>query len=308
VLTDTRLSESRLQEELLRFRDVIHPSIAGRVHFLMGRPAGKSASSAAKLAFSGSLPQQPAGFDTWLGQLVATERLAGQAPQKSARQRVIAALAQLRLCNHPPVTIKRLQEICGVSYPTVASVLQELATKGWLQDTGERGVRLRPLSAGEWMDLARDHSKQRRAAFFTDPTGQASPEQLARRLQRLQGAGKLRQGVRIGGVMGATHHFPALDITAAPRLDLSVDGDPLAVASLLDAGLVPKTQDKQHAVLAVHVNLDPWGSGERTGPNAGPWAGELECLADLIEAGYEREAAEMAQDLASNTQRAGEPG
>jgi DNA-binding MarR family transcriptional regulator len=107
------------------------------------------------------------------------------------RQLVIAALAQLHLWNQPPVTVKHLQERCGVSYPTVAAVLKGLADKGWLEDSGERGVRLRHLTLSEWMDLAREHASQRKAYFFTDPTGQSLSDQLVKRLERLKKAGKL---------------------------------------------------------------------------------------------------------------------
>jgi len=42
----------------------------------------------------------------------------------------------------------------------------------------------------------------------------------------------------------------------------------------------------------VHASREP-----RAQPSA-RWAGELECLADLIEMGYTREAAEMAEQMA----------
>jgi hypothetical protein len=207
-------------------------------------------------------------------------------------------LAQLRLRNLAPVTIKRLQDVCGVSYPTVAAVLKELTQKGWLEETGERGVRLRPLTVGEWMELAQDHTRQRKAHLFTDPTGQRAPEPMARRLARLQGSNKLPRTVRIGGVLGATGHFPALDITAAPRLDISVDADPARIATMLDAGLQPKTRPEQRVALAVHVTRQPFGD-EPVSESQPPWASEFECLSDLIEMGYTREAAEMARHMES---------
>ena len=214
------------------------------------------------------------------------------------RQDVIAALAQLRLRNLAPVTIKHLQEVCDVSYPTVAAVLKELTQKGWLEDTGERGVRLRPLTVGEWMELAQDHARLRKSQLFTDSTGQSAPEQMARRLARLQASKKLPRSVRVGGVLGATGHFPALDITAAPRLDISVDADRARVVALIDAGLQPKTRPEQRVALAVHVTREPFG--DEPGPESEPrLASELECLADLIEMGYKREASEMARHMES---------
>jgi hypothetical protein len=293
VLVASRLSYSRLHDELHKLREVVHPGIADRIHFLVD----KSDASRNVVAFSGSLEDASSDFYTWLENLVAAERLRGHRPQLPPRQMVVAALAQLRLWNHPPVTVKYLQEACRVSYPTVATALKDLAEKGWLEDSGERGVRLRHLTIAEWMELARDHSKQRRVHLFTDPTGQISPEQMVKRLTRLQSANKLPRSVRIGGVLGASRHFPELDITAAPRLDLSVDADPVQVAEMLDAGLRLKTGPEQRIALAVHVTRDPWVITD-AGPEAqNQCAGELECLADLIEMGFTREASELAHHM-----------
>jgi DNA-binding MarR family transcriptional regulator len=293
VLVESRLSDGRLQEEIHSFRAVIHPEIAHRVHFLVDKGSSKNN----KPAFSGSLQNAPSEFYEWLGEWVANEPLSGRAPRLAPRQLVAAALAQLRLHNQPPVTIKNLQETCGVSYPTVAAVLKGLAEKGMLEVSGERGVRLRHLTSGEWMELAREHAKQRRALLFTDPTGHASPEQLAKRLTRLRGKKPILRNARIGGVMGASNHFPELDIAAAPRLDLSAETDPAGVAAALDAGLVAKTRPDQRVALAVHLTRDPRAI-THTSPEISPqWAGELECLADLIEMGFTREAAEMAHHM-----------
>lgn len=276
VIVDSRLSAARLQEELDRLRSVLRPQIGERIHWLTD---------------PGAAGHRPEAFRAWLAERIATERARGKAPSLPPRQIVIAALAQLRLRDEPPVTVKRLQEMSGASYPTVAAVLKELTDKGWLEESHERGVRLRPLTAREWMDLAREHARLRTVQWFTDPTGLASPDQLAKRLAHLQESGELLRSIRIGGVLGAAQHFPALDITAAARLDVSTDADAAHLASMLDAGLRPKTRPEQRVVLAVHASREP-----RPQPPA-RWAGELECLADLIEMGYTREAAEMAEQM-----------
>lgn len=302
VLVDTRLSQGRLQEELQRLRGVLHPEIADSVHFLVG----KGVRGHDRVMFSGSFDNVSNDFRAWLEALVTTERLHSHTPQLPARQVVVATLAQLRLWNQPPVTLKHLQQTCGVSYPTVATVLKELTDKGWLENSDERGVRLRHLTVGEWMELARDHAKQRKVHLFIDPTGQSSPEQLAKRLARLQSANKLPRSVRIGGVLGAARHFPALDITAAPQLNLTVEADPIRVAEMLDAGLRPKTRAEQRIALAVHVARDPWVITDKGTTTQGTWAGELECLADLIEMGFVREASEMAHHM-ELTNKNGDP-
>jgi hypothetical protein len=287
VITDTKLSFTRLRDELKQFREVMHPEIAPRIHFLIDQGEHLVGSN----RFAGSLLDVSVEFFGWLALHMAKSSHSHSSHQLSARQTVRVAMAQLRLRNAPPVTVKYLQSLCKVSYPTVSETLKEFAASGLLLDEGDRGVSLRHLSMAEWMDLARDHAKQRKSFSFVDATGFATPQQLANRIHELKVAGILREPVRIGGVMGAAHHFPQVDITAASRLDLSVDADPTQIAALIDAGLKPKVRSDQKAVLVLHVTHEPTLDSTES-PN--PWANELECLADLIEMSYTREATEMA--------------
>lgn len=301
VLVDSRLSDNRLRDELQQLTEVIRPEIAKRIHYLIANGDADRDT----LAFTGSLAEAPSEFYSWLRAQGATVRPRDYGVQLPRRQRVIAALAQFRLRNLAPVAVKHLQDVCGVSYPTAVAVLNEINRKGWLEESSEPGVRLRPLTVGEWIELGRDHARERPSQLFTDPTSQSTPEQMARRLARLQATDKLPPSVRVGGVLGATGHFPALDITAAPRLDISLDAEPTRVAALLDAGLEPKTRPEQRVALAVHVTREPFSHD--TEPEArSPWAGELECLADLLEMGYAREACEFARHMES-INKAGRP-
>lgn len=146
VLVESRLSASRLQEEMRGFRAVIHPKIANRVNFLLAKGSPKDKRAA---AFSGSMQSVPGEFGEWLGELVANVPTGGHAPQLAPRQLVVAALAQLRLWSLPPVTVKSLQEACRVSYPTVAAVL-----KGIGRERHARGVWSAGRSA-QALDLGR---------------------------------------------------------------------------------------------------------------------------------------------------------
>ena len=138
--------------------------------------------------------------------------------------------------------------------------------------------------------------------WFTDPTGLDSLEQTVQRLDRLNNSGDLPESIRIGGVLGAAQHFPDLDITAAPQLELSTEADAAFVARMIDADLQLKMRAEQRVALAVHASREPWVRGGDGRTDDGPqpperWAGELECLADLTEMGFSREAAEMAEQM-----------
>ena len=72
---------------------------------------------------------------------------------------------------------------------------------------------------------------------------------------------------------------------------------------MLDAGLEPKSKPEQRIALAVHVTRDPWVILDMTKESHGQWAGELECLADLTEMGFTREAVEMAHHMEQTNKR-----
>lgn len=292
VLTGSKLSGSRLADELRMFRAIVRPSVAPRVHVLQSAPEG---------AFVGSFQPAPQ-FSRWLHRVLGSEIPADRSPRRGQRQAVVATLVQHLLWGTGPVTLKWLQDICKVSYPTVAAALNELDALGALERSSGRGVSLRPLMIAQWMEIARGHAAKRKAVGFVDPTGLAVPAALARRLWRLQQQGKISGSVRVGGVLGASHHFAELDITAAPRLDLSFDGPAVDLVQKLDAALVAQADPRQRPVLVVHQTLAPWLLGSDRDERR-RWAPELDCLADLIEQGLTREAAEMARDLTGAAKR-----
>lgn len=290
ALTGTRLSYNRMISELNLFRRMVHPDYADRVHLLMQAPSGD---------FVGPTQDLPKPFLIYLSELLTRETQASHRPLLPARQAVVATLVAHRLwdADAAPLTVKRIQQLCQVSYPTVAAALQELDAKGLLEATSERGVRLRRLTADELLQLAHDHAAKRKVVLFTDPSRLATPAGLAKRLFRLQTEGKVSPHVRVGGVLGASHHFPHLDVTGAARLDLSVDRLDPDLVKRLDAGLMEQTDKRDKPLLAVHLTFDPWVIEGKGAENEGRWASEFECLADLIEMGLSREAAEMANAM-----------
>lgn len=297
VLVKTRLSPARLSEELEQFRRVAHPAMAARINYLVA----SSTTAQQRPKVKGSLEFVSDDFQIWLQDLVEREEMHGvrTGPPMAQRHIVMASLARLRLHNVGPVTIKALQEYCGVSYPTVAALLGELRGAERLESEGSRGVALRALSVDELMELGREHSKRRQSVLFTDPTGFGSPERLRKQLERLQKLDKLPSSIMVGGVHGATWYFPELDITSAPRLDLSVSGSPTDIAKTLDAGLEIRSHAQQRVVLAVHVTFEPkWGTIADLSDL--PRANEIDCLADLIDLGYLREATEFASHIQNN--------
>lgn len=291
VLIDTKLSTTRLSDELKRFYCIARPDLAHRLEFLVRCESSRSAQH----GFEGSMEVSEA-FANWLRTLIESEARCGRSLPISARHAVVSTLVHLCLTQSAPITLRQLQEESSTSYPTTATVLNLLTEKGLLEDRRKRGIRLRSLGAAEWVDLAAEHARARKTVLFANPLGLSSPKKLALRLHDLQAQGRVPASVRVAGVLGAAHHYPLLDITASPRLDLSTDMDPDRLAQLLDAALCPIEKTPHiKPVLAVHVTRDP-GLITRL-PDGIHYASHFECLADLIELGYLAEAHEFARNM-----------
>jgi hypothetical protein len=159
---------------------------------------------------------------------------------------------------------------------------------------------LPPVTLAE-LRLAEEHALARRLVRYVDPTGEGRmPSALANRLQSLSQKGVVGR-VAISGVLGATRYFPNLDITAAPRLDVSVyDGD-VRFVSKLDAGLVVADDPKRKALVVLHLQRDCRPDELRAqAPDLGA---RLDCLADLEQMGLQAEAREFAHQLCKEAGR-----
>ena len=284
VLTQSKLSPKRLEEELERFRWLVRRDVGGRIELDRYEDIERGQSS--------SIIGHDPAFMLWITDLVSSE-ISGS---RVSRQAVISAMALLWLRGVGPMTTKSLQEKCGASYPTVAAAISELSKLDLIEQRSDRRVSLRYLPVDRWVQMVQKHAEGRKIHRYIDPTGQMrSPDALMARLFKLQQQG-IAQHVGVGGVLGAQRHFPDLDITASLRLDLSVyGGGDLEFVRRLDAALEPAADSRAKAHVIVHVTAEPASFLERD--NNGSWASEMECAADLIELGLVREAQEMFQAL-----------
>jgi hypothetical protein len=283
LLTKSRLTSKRLSEELARFRLVVRPALATRIMLAALDDAGQ---------LLGAIPQDNPELRDYLKTLVHQAQLAGV--DRVSRESVKSHLASLWLQGQAGQSLAALQRDTKASHPTVTAALADLDQQGQL-DTDRKGAMFREPTWDIWRRLAEAHAGKRTMVRFTDPSGLSrSVTDMAQRLQSLQKRG-IAKSVALGGVVGATHYYPALDITAPPRLDLSVfDGDTSFVRQL-DAGLVVSENKAAKAVLVVH--LTPGGERFVQATASGRVAPPLDCLADLWEIGLAAEAQDFALAL-----------
>jgi DNA-binding MarR family transcriptional regulator len=285
VVTQSKLSPNRLADEIDQFREVVRPDLAHRIHLLTTDEDGQ---------LRGSEYASDPEFNKWLMNLVAEEN-STIAPGRSNQQSVTSMLVQLSLRGCGPQTFKALQEACGASYPTVAATVKELSAHGFIEHQSDRRIVLKYLTPEAWLKIARAHGANRKVLRFVDPTGQArTPEAMAKRLFKLQDQGVAKH-VAVGGVLGAMHYFPDLDITASPRLDLTIYGQGTDFIQKLDAALALTSDPQAKAIVVVHLTPEPPRFIEQL--LGATWASELECIADLTEMGLTREVIEMVSDL-----------
>lgn len=294
VIADSRLSGARLRAELDRFRAIVRPDLAARLYLA-------AAKTGEVMYLDGESPETGQSFMKALFDAVREEGAAAGATRVT-RQQVKAALVERALCGLPPLTLADLRRQTGASYQTADAALIELQKLGVV--TGERDgpIVLHGLRPPALRKLADEHAGARKSVRFVDPTGNARmPSAMAHRLLSLRskrGASK----VAISGVLGATRYFPDLNITAAPRLDLSVyDGDQRFVAKL-DAGLLRTDDQNRKPALVLHMQRDC--RPPEIVDKEPELAARLDCLADLEDLDLQAEAEEFAYELYETARKA----
>tara|TARA_R110000850_G_scaffold187108_7_gene312971 strand:- start:1683 stop:2747 length:1065 start_codon:yes stop_codon:yes gene_type:complete len=193
-----------------------------------------------------------------------------------------------------PITSKELAAICDCTYPTVAASLRELDRH--IVRHSDRSVELEKFPKDAWFKLVASAEKIRSTHLYADRSGiPRSPEALMKRLERLN-----RYEVAVGGVVGARHYYPGLDLVGTPRVDLTVkrEGALPATSELIrkiDPALKP-AKPGETVALAVHYLHRKESFFVRTQKD---WqaADEIECLLDLHESRLEAQALEFQQYL-----------
>lgn len=289
VLVDAAITEERLRTEWQSARAVLKPGILKHLTICIaqeGRYLG--------------IPHDPSPEM----QRVLDEEIRKKRPYPGSQQTrtdyffvVLKLLLHRWLTSGKPVTSAWLAQTAGCSYPTVARWLSRLGNL--VERKSDRRVGLRYFPREEFSRLLAVSDKLRSAAPFADRSGQPrSPETHLRRLEKLN-----IPHLAIGGVLGALHYYPDLDLVGAPRLDLSFHCDRgrvnLSFIEKLDPALKQEDDPLQPANVVVHVvrHKDALFTPREGGLL---WADPVECLLDLHEARLESQASQFLKALQRN--------
>jgi hypothetical protein len=284
VLADSPIAIERVQDEWRRISALLRPEVSERLTICImtgGNITG--------------IPKNPAPqTQKMLTKVVESERGKTGGSRTDYSFIILKLLIHHWLTTGEPVTAEWLARTAGCHYPAVARVLKALGSL--IERTSGRRVRLRWFPKDEFARMIATSSRARSTVRFRDESAQPrSLEAHLRRLEKLAPA-----GLAIGGVLGARHYLPTLDLVGAPTLDLSLHcpGKHLNLDWIreLDPALKPVTDPLQPATVVVHAlrHADPLTSPSQGGL---AWADPVECLLDLHAARLDTQAAQFLEHL-----------
>jgi hypothetical protein len=286
VLSDAAITEERLLEEWKQAATVLRADVMNRLTLCIekeGRVRGITRS-----------------IDLDLKRIVLDEVEKEQANAGPRLNRADASFVVLKILLHQWLTkggfvsANWLARTSGYTYPTVANVVQELGSL--IERGSDRRFRLRWFPQEEFARLVALSDRARSTARYTDSSGQPrSPEAHLARLEKLN-----LPGLAIGGVLGAKHYDPDLDLVGTPRLDISLHArDQRADVNFiekLDPALKRISDPLAPASVVVHT---VYHADSLFVPREGGlhWADSVECLLDLYDAHLDIQAGQFLDAL-----------
>ena len=276
LLIDSYISKKRITEEWLLIQRTINPVITKRLSVFLkqgervqGWPGDPDEEMSAHL--TRAVKNESADIGTRL--------------PKAGYFSVIFKILLLNWLGHSSqksevMTMKRLGELAGCSYPTVALAIDRL--RAYLQHSHSKGIQLRRFPSEEWHSMILGADKIRATQRLVDRSGQPRrPKYLLERLAKMQ-----LDYVAVGGVPGALAAYPDLNITGNPRLDLCIHA-PGKIADVefvknLDPALEPTKNQLEPAQVVLHFVRSDHSHFERDlqGIQRASW---VECMLDLHE-------------------------
>lgn len=287
VLVASHVGPARIMQEWSSLMSLFKPEIAKRLAYWMRDPSGVS--------FIGSISKEE--FAVIEEVAAHSKALLSSSPERPGEvfYDILRLLMIHWLRKLGPVSSKKLGEQAGCSYPTVAEALRRLEP-GYLRRHSNRSVELAAFPVAAWQQLLAQMPKVRAPRKYVDKSGRPRPMHvLLGRLWEMN-----RQDVAVGGVAGARHYMPGLDMAGLPRLDLvemaGADEDTDALVRRLDPALQPAEPGDIPQVVVHRLYRPASHFGKRMGEPE-RWADEVECLLDLHEMALEPQAEEFLNYL-----------
>ena len=278
VAVDPRISVESLCFQMDAFKALMQPDIAHRLKLVV-----------MKHGQSVGLPPDFAELEPRVIDQILSETPTGEnkLPNAYKREEVFLTIIHRWVTGQGPMTARHLEETVGCNYRTVSSAVEMLGPA--IERQSDRRLSLKYFPERDWKRFLAIAQEVRSTVCYADASDQPrSPESLLRRLEQLS-----RRDVSIGGVPGAKHYFPGLDIVGIPRIDLCVYAPgrkvELDFVSRIDPALEQTCDPTRPVRLAVHFVRRKKVMFENDG-SVMPWADPLECLIELYLAHLDHQA------------------
>jgi hypothetical protein len=308
VLADPQITQERLEREWRAAQETLRPEVMERISLVVFKD-GHFRGLPQDLD-----PQIRSQLEIVLRDQVASRRV--RIHSGATYYEIFKVLIHQWLLDKGPMTADWVARTVGCNYRTVASALFRLGST--IKRHSDRRIELAHFPREEWAELVAVSNQTRSTVRFADRSGQPrSPESLHRRLtdrylaairgqsqptELLLGRlAKMEQpNIGVGGVFGAKHYYPNLDLTGSPRLDLTIHGNRVdwGFVEQLDPALRRVQDPSEPANLVAHFlrRHDPLFDRE---PEGALWADPVECLLDLHEMRMESQAREFLNSFPS---------
>jgi hypothetical protein len=292
VLVEPGITKETLAKEWGLFCKTLQTKLLDRIHLIVFK-------NGEFLSFPSNL--DPVFYSKMERQIkIGQEHVGTQMNRGASYFLIVKILIYQWLLKKGPTTVTWLADNAGCSYPTVAKILRGLGIQ--VERQSYRSIGLSQFPNEAFARLLINSDKDRSTARFADYSGQPfSPESYVRRLEKLN-----PPDLAIGGVLGARHYYPELDLVGSPRLDLSKHSPfnkrkDLDFIEKLDPALKPMDDPYKPANVVVHFvqHKESFFAAREGGLF---WADPVECLLDLNELHLEAQAAEFLNVLQSRRQ------
>lgn len=268
MLHDSKMAAKRIRQEVEGFKQITQPGLANRISVIDMRGDGKEEFQKTFKALA-----------TYFAKRGIGQNPAPRQPTKASQEAVMAYLLQRYILQLPGVSIGTIAADTKASIPTIYQVLNNYK-HCLVRNPEEKTFQLTSFSQGDWMKWM-ERTNKLASVHFIDRSGMPrNTNRLAKALRRLQ-----RRDLALGGLLGAMHHLPEIDATAAPQLDILVHGtarSDLSFIQQIDPGLERTKNLTEPAHVVVHFLDRP---NSLFTQEEGQWWGSLpDCIANMHKA------------------------
>jgi len=289
ILDETKISRSRLIDEWENLYKFFQPSILERLRMVVF-------SGGSIINEYGDLAREELDALSEIREKLSEKLNNKRSRKPDAFFEILRILLIHWFRRSGPLQMNQLGQLSGFSYPTVAASLEKMESQ--LMRHSDRSVELISFPREEWFKLiATAHDTRVPRGYWAH-----RPRPVEDLIERLMDMPD--KDVACGGIIGARHYMPGIDLVGIPRLDLSIhDWSPNKIDKLvrkLDPGL-KKVKPGEIPQVVVHNLYRPvslFTESDRL-----PIADEVECILDLHEARLESQALELLEHFKGRARR-----